>query len=274
MYNSVAIVAPKYRREPLPLPWSWLDRDLPDTLQRRARLTLSVMSGRLRRRLYGVVPDYYGPRAMEAIERVRGRVLVFGAGSGHGDPSDWRGPGRVIVGVDIDLAIRENVGLDAKVLYDGDRLPFADASYDLCLARWVLEHLKSPETALSEIGRVLRPGGRLLFVTPNLLYFPYALSRAIPSRLHPFLVRIVTGRDSRDVFPTQYRANTRRRLRRLLAAAGFRERSLRVHLPHPAYLEFSLPTLLIGACYERLVNRFARLEDLRQLVVGDFEKRP
>ena len=47
---------------------------------------------------------------------------------------------------------------------DAERLPFADASFDLVLGHAVLHHLPSLETALGEFRRVLSPGGTLAFM--------------------------------------------------------------------------------------------------------------
>jgi len=46
-------------------------------------------------------------------------------------------------------------------------LPFPDASFDLVLATEVLEHLPSHVSVVEEVGRILKPGGRFLFTTPN-----------------------------------------------------------------------------------------------------------
>ncbi|BBY66882.1 class I SAM-dependent methyltransferase [Mycolicibacterium helvum] len=45
-----------------------------------------------------------------------------------------------------------------------ERLPFADASADTVVSTLVLCTVDNPEQALREIARVLRPGGRLLFI--------------------------------------------------------------------------------------------------------------
>jgi SAM-dependent methyltransferase len=44
---------------------------------------------------------------------------------------------------------------------EGDcyQLPFPDASFDVCFANSVLQHLREPVAALQEMHRVLRPGG-------------------------------------------------------------------------------------------------------------------
>lgn len=55
-------------------------------------------------------------------------------------------------------------GVDARVA-DVQELPFPDDSFDAVLAAWVLYHVPDLDRGLSEIGRVLRPGGRLVATT-------------------------------------------------------------------------------------------------------------
>jgi SAM-dependent methyltransferase len=81
------------------------------------------------------------------------------------------------------------------------RIPFADASFDLATAFDVLYSLSEDQeaSAVSEIFRVLRPGGRLI--------------------VNVAALRILRGNHS--VFGAEVRRSTRRRLRRVLALPGF-----------------------------------------------------
>ena len=56
------------------------------------------------------------------------------------------------------------------VLYDGRRLPFSDNFFDAAASISVLEHTDDPVWYLSEILRVLKPGGRLYLAWPNRLW--------------------------------------------------------------------------------------------------------
>ena len=53
----------------------------------------------------------------------------------------------------------------------GERLPFADASFDLVIAWDVVEHVQDPARLLAELARVLRPGGRVLLTVINRFAF-------------------------------------------------------------------------------------------------------
>lgn len=52
------------------------------------------------------------------------------------------------------------------VVASGERLPFADATFDCAVASEVIEHLPEPESVLEEMWRVVRPGGRVVISTP------------------------------------------------------------------------------------------------------------
>jgi SAM-dependent methyltransferase len=65
-------------------------------------------------------------------------------------------------------------GVDVRQCdFENEGLPFPDATFDVVVANQIFEHLKQIYRPLSEIHRVLKPGGILLFSVPNLggLYY-------------------------------------------------------------------------------------------------------
>jgi len=59
----------------------------------------------------------------------------------------------------------EEAGIDAEIVEAGaEKLPFEDSSFDTAVFTLVLCTVPDPAAALAEAARVLRPGGRLLFV--------------------------------------------------------------------------------------------------------------
>jgi SAM-dependent methyltransferase len=56
--------------------------------------------------------------------------------------------------------------LGVAVNGDATRLPFADASFDRVIAAEVLEHIPADDVALSELARVLKPGGTIAVTVP------------------------------------------------------------------------------------------------------------
>lgn len=68
-------------------------------------------------------------------------------------------------GLDIDSAA-SRARKQADYFYDGKLFPLSDASFDAVLCNQVLEHVFNPEEFLSEIVRVMKPGGRLLLTVP------------------------------------------------------------------------------------------------------------
>jgi methionine biosynthesis protein MetW len=102
------------------------------------------------------------------------RCLDVGCGPGQTYAQVIRAREAEYVGVDVsEVAVelaRKN-GLQAERIDDAATLPFEDDSFDVAICIEVLEHLFSPDGAVAEIRRVLRPGGRLICSTPNAAYW-------------------------------------------------------------------------------------------------------
>jgi SAM-dependent methyltransferase len=74
-----------------------------------------------------------------------------------------RGAGRC-VGLDVERYVDDGASRARGVeleLYDGNRMPYADESFDVVWSSDVLEHVRQPERTLAESHRVLRRGGIL-----------------------------------------------------------------------------------------------------------------
>lgn len=101
----------------------------------------------------------------------RGRVLEVGCGLGH--LLTWLVDRYLVFGTDINpwalTQARLNVPQGNFVLQSAENLgAFTNQSFQIVVAKHVVEHLYQPERAIAEMSRVLAPGGLLLIATPNL----------------------------------------------------------------------------------------------------------
>lgn len=128
-----------------------------------------------------------------------------------------------LVGVDVDISAgRENAALDEFVAADlTEPLPFADESFDVVYANFVVEHLADPAATFGEWRRVLRTGGSLVLVTSNRSNPVMAAARALPQNWRTAIKHRSAGAADRDVFPAYYRANTPGHLEAATRTAGF-----------------------------------------------------
>lgn len=93
----------------------------------------------------------------------RRRVLVVGGGTvGSGAQSLYEDTGLDVVGTDIYPSEH------TRLVCDGHKLPFRDASFDGVFIQAVLEHVLEPHRVVAEIHRVLAPDGVVLAETPFL----------------------------------------------------------------------------------------------------------
>lgn len=99
--------------------------------------------------------------------------------------------------------------------------------FDLLTLRMVAEHITNPVAALGAMHRLLRPGGTLVIYTIN-KWAPVSVAAwAVPFGLHHPIKKLFWGTEAKDTFSVAYRMNTRRTLRTLAEANGFRETAFR-----------------------------------------------
>lgn len=196
-------------------------------------------------------------------------VLDAGCGSG-GLIAEVRPQIGRLIGVDQDAAaLARNRLLDQAIQADLSALPLAAESVDLIASEFVLEHLAQPQQVFREWHRVLKHGGRFVFLTSNLLNPVMIASRFLPHSAHARL-RHTLLRKAEAAHRTYYRANTNSTLRRLAAAAGFRVAALE-HAGNPEYLAFLRASAVPSILFERLLDRKG-LRQFQMYLVGVLEK--
>lgn len=106
--------------------------------------------------------------AFEAVaEAAPRRVLEVGGGEGELAERIRSELGAQLIGIDQSermVELQRAKGIDAR-RGDVQALPFADGEFDVALAAWMLYHVSDLDLGLSELARVLKPGGRLVAVT-------------------------------------------------------------------------------------------------------------
>lgn len=179
-------------------------------------------------------------------------VLDFGAGRGgpliddkvayRRDIGNFKGRCSHVDGCDIDPVVLQNPFLDdAKVIIEGERLPYEDNRFDIIFARSVFEHVGNPEFTAQELLRIVKPGGIIAATTPNKWGYIARGASLVPNRFHvKVLSRSQPNRKAEDVFPTRYRLNTRRDLRRAFGEGA--DIFVTPKAPEPAY-HFGRPFL-------------------------------
>ena len=105
---------------------------------------------------------------VEAAQRVAGRVLEIGTGTGYG--IDIIAP-NVEHFVTMDKTRSEELGaIPANVEFKEGvvpPIPFADESFDYVVSFQVIEHIKRDKEFVREVHRVLKKGGKFIVSTPN-----------------------------------------------------------------------------------------------------------
>ena len=102
-------------------------------------------------------------------EHLAGALQVLDVGTGEGQLARVAADaGARVVGIDPSRAqltvARQRAGGPAYLRAEAVSLPFPDGTFDAALACLVFEHIEGVDAAIAEVGRVLRPGGRFLFL--------------------------------------------------------------------------------------------------------------
>jgi ubiquinone/menaquinone biosynthesis C-methylase UbiE len=129
---------------------------------------------------------------------LHGQVVEIGFGSGHNVPFYPDRVQRVAAIEPSELSwklAQDRVSASPVIIeqagLDGQSLPFADNSFDAALSTWTLCTIPDPVLALTEVHRVLRPGGTLHFIEHGLA--PDENVQRWQRRLEPLNKRVAGG---------------------------------------------------------------------------------
>jgi len=180
------------------------------------------------------------------------RVLELGCGTGEFTRRLADAGSRLValdLSADLLARARPKVPLSRVCFLRADAmiLPFGDASFDAVYGCSILHHLEA-ETALREVRRVLRPGGRAVFSEPNLMN-PQVLLMFRCGPLKPYF----------GTSPDEM-AFTRGWISRVLGRVGFTRFSVR----HFDFLHPSTPRALLPLAAP-LAERLERVPGLRAI---------
>jgi len=225
---------------------------------------MSALAEKFKQRYFGKDEHPYRTFEREFEQHLLPESTLLDAGCGRGAPvlAKYVGRARRLIGVD---AVDFLPGLTGLELIPGDlaHTGLPDACVDLVISRSVMEHIADPAAVYAEMQRILRPGGRFIFLTANLWDYASIIAMIVPNRFHPWIVSKVEGRAEQDVFPIQYKTNSRAAVRRWSARSGFEIESFRHLGQYPAYFQFNGLLFLLATGYEKFISRFRALHFLR-----------
>ena len=122
--------------------------------------------------VFGAVFERGRRAAIAAAERIGGRILEVGVGTGISLP-DYARTNR-LVGVDLSVPMLRKAkarvaehgltNVETLAVMDAARLALPDRSFDVVVAQYVITAVPHPEVTLDEFARVLKPGGEIVLV--------------------------------------------------------------------------------------------------------------
>ena len=185
--------------------------------------------------------EFYG--RINAILKTSDSVLDLGAGRGswystddcsyRREIHDLKKKVKYLVGIDIDDTVLENPTTHKNLTMSENKIPLEDNSMDIIVADWVLEHVQNPNEFISEIDRVLKPGGIFCARTPHKYKYVSLFASLIKNKIYLKLLKFIQPqRKERDMFPTAYKLNTLQTIRRKFK--NYKDFSY-LYTSHPSY---------------------------------------
>jgi SAM-dependent methyltransferase len=193
--------------------------------------------------------------------RIKGHILENGCGVGmyveHLSPF-----GGQVVGLEYDFErTREAHANSAQIINGaGEFLPLPSGTFDLILSHEVIEHVQDDRAAISEMVRVLKPGGRIVLFCPNRGY-PFETHGIYWNGKYSFGNKLFVNylpRSLRDKLAPHVRVYSKKDLQKLFES-----------LP----VKFIEKTIIFGA-YDNIIARFGPLGRFLRGILQFLERTP
>jgi SAM-dependent methyltransferase len=179
-------------------------------------------------------------------------VLDVGCGRGAIAPFPWEAyPSVKLWGIDPDPTAVENPHLEAFTLMTPNaNWEIPSGTVDLAIARYVLEHVEDPVAFFRNLSRVLKPGGKFIFLTPNRWHPAMIASHWLPYGIKQRILALTKRADPHDVFPTCYLLNSASAVARAVRRCGLEISELQTREIQPCgYLDFSVLGYVASCAY-------------------------
>jgi SAM-dependent methyltransferase len=196
-----------------------------------------------------------------AGERIHGKILENGCGVGmyveHIAPF-----GGTVIGLEYDFERAAEARINSPHILNaaGESLPLPASTFDLILSHEVIEHVQNDRSAISEMIRVLQPGGRAIIFCPNRGY-PYETHGIYWQGKYHFGNKLFVNylpRTLRDKLAPHVRVYSTSDLRKLFEG-----------LP----VKLVEQTIVFGA-YDNIIARFGSLGKILRGILQFLEKTP
>jgi len=220
-----------------------------------------------------------GRNATREYKNLLGRIVKPGTRILHGgcgwDKHEVSRPFKghcKVVGIDLDSRV-QSMFHSPFCLASLSAIPFQNNSFDLICLEYVLEHVDNPGSAFREMARVLQPGGRVLILTPNLYSYKTLAAYLTPHKFHNRMGHLRYGPGHEvDMYPTLYRCNTPRRIKRLAEENDLQVRMIHFVTNGPTWFE-KLPVLFeMFHLFHLAIERWEFVRQLRCALIVEIQK--
>ena len=126
-----------------------------------------------------------------------------------------RGKVDKLIAADVDEAVLDNRASDEQIVIKDGQIKIAKNSVDIIIADYVLEHIEDPKSFSKQVNDCLKSGGWFCARAPHKYSYISLAASIVKNTSHSaVLKKVQPGRKKADIFPTKYKMNTLRDIRK------------------------------------------------------------